>query len=172
MRQVALIGLVAALMFATMGCSTPPPGGWVWHPGDPTPAQPSDVVGYWAMPPVLAKPEKPGDPPRLADISGWITFSGDGTYQSSLTLNGHTTEESGTWRMRQQFFNYIYLRPNGRDHEGQFSLDVRPDSEDLIYFSLEEPPYAPINLAYNRCMVPGRTVWTSMMPKEIRSSPW
>lgn len=190
MRKFGLIGLGAAMMLSAMGCTTnggnsgasstsasgssriAPPGGWVWHPGDPTPARSSDILGYWAMPIMQTAPEKPGDPPRLVDIRGWIIFLDDGTYQSSTTLDGRTTEESGKWRMRQQFFNYVYLRPNGRDHEGQFSLHITPESEELIYFSLEEPPYAPINLTYNRCMVPGRTVRTTMMPKEIRKSPW
>ena len=156
MRKVGLIGLGAAMMFAAIGCATNGGNsGWVWHPGDPTPARPSDILGYWAMPIVQTAPEKPGDPPRLVDIRGWIIFLDDGTYQSSTTLDGRTTEESGKWRMRQQFFNYVYLRPNGRDHEGQFSLYIRPEFEDLSYPAIDQPLYAPISLTYVRTTGPG-----------------
>ena len=143
MRVAVLLGMFSII---GLGCSTTSHP----HAHEPRRARSSDVTGYWEMPPTFTTPDKPGDPQRQVDLRGWIIFSADGTYRSSTTLNGDTTEESGKWRMSQPFLTYVYLRPNGRDHEGQFILDARMGFEDLTYLCIDEPRYAPINLGYTR----------------------
>lgn len=92
----------------------------------------SPIVGTWILNVARTSPAAAADPKLAKSVTGSMTFLSNGTYRSSTTFNGHTNDNSGTWRLEG---NDLCIKEEGRQGEGHLTVH----GNDLIDYAKYEP---------------------------------
>ena len=114
-------GLAAIILTLAVGCSAN-------HPGESG----APIAGTWVLNPARSSPEAATNPALAASVTATMTFTPDGKYQASATFNGHTNQDSGTWRI---VGSDVYTKPDTGGREGHLELQ----GAELIDHALYEP---------------------------------